>query len=440
VKKRRQDAVTTVKAAPTGDTAATTARNLLVVGSDLIVTKALPPRGELVIGRDDGCDLVLPDAGISRRHARLIVDDDLTIEDVGSTNGIKVGSVRIERGKSTALLVGENVRLGPYSLIVLGADAAAVGDDGLARAALVVDDPTVEGKTELIERIARHAVNVLIQGETGTGKEVLARTLHALSQRPGEIVAINCAALSGALLESELFGHERGAFTGATRTKPGLLEIAGKGTALLDEIGDLPLELQGKLLRAIESRQVYRVGGVQPIELGARLIAATHRDLLAEVARGTFRQDLYFRLNGITLAIRPLRERPGSIIPLANRFLEEAGGRASRFAPAALAALTAHDWPGNVRELRQVVERAALLAGDLPIGVPHILLSPSTPPAVAGGQDEPGTDRDRFVAIARANAGNTTAIAQALGTSRSHVRRLAQKYEVDLGALRRTTS
>jgi two-component system, NtrC family, response regulator AtoC len=424
-----------------------TGRYLLIVGADLIVTRSLPPRGAITLGREADADVELPGASISRRHARVIVhDDEVQIEDLGSTNGIKLGGERIERGRPTRLPLGEGVRLGPYTLIVLsGTGGAAVSRDGHPCAALVIHDPTLAGKTELVERVARHGVNILIQGETGTGKEVLAQSLHTLSGRPGALVAINCAALTGPLLESELFGHERGAFTGATRTKLGLLEVAGSGTALLDEIGDLPLELQGKLLRAIESRQVYRVGGTQPIELRARLIAATHRDLPDLVARGGFRQDLYFRVNGITLAVPPLRERRGAIAALADRFLGDAaraaGAAAPRIAPAALAALVAHDWPGNVRELRSVLERALLLAGPGPIERSHVLLSPARRPEPSQPEPEPEPepelDRARFLAVAQAHAGNTTAIGRALHTSRSHVRRLAQRFGVDLEGLRR---
>jgi len=405
-----------------------------------MVTRRLPIDGVLVLGRDPDCDLALGDARISRQHARLrSAGGDVWIEDIGSTNGIKIGGVRLARGQAVVLPFGDSVRLGPYTLIVL-ADRGAASDDGVRRGAVTVRDPSLAGKTELIERIARHAVGVLIQGETGTGKEVLARTLHALSGRPGELLAINCAALTGSLLESELFGHERGAFTGATAAKPGLLEVAGRGTVLLDEIGDVPLELQGKLLRALEARQVYRVGGVQPIALAARVIAASHRALPEQVARGAFREDLYFRLNGITLELVPLRERRETIATLAHEFLVEAarevGDATPRITAAALAALSGYHWPGNVRELRLVVARALLLAGGGPIEPRHVLLE-----AAAGAAPEPaasGQTREGFLAAARAERGNASAIARALGTSRSHVRRLARRFAVDLDELRRT--
>jgi two-component system response regulator AtoC len=406
-------------------------RYLLVIGEGQMRTVPLPKKGEVVLGRDEACDVPLAHTKISRRHARVVVDRELAIEDLGSTNGIRVGGEKLTRGVPAALPLGESIRIGPFVVIALAGNAdAASSADGTPRASVIVRDPTPQGRTELLERVARADVNVLIQGETGSGKEVLAQTVHLLSGRPGELVAINCAALSGTLLESELFGHEKGAFTGATRTKPGLLEVAGKGTALLDEIGDLPLELQGKLLRALESRQVYRVGGVQPIELHLRVLAATHKRLAEEVARGGFRQDLFFRLNGITLELPPLRERPEAIGPLAAKFL---GAAATRLTPGALAALTAYDWPGNVRELKLVIERAVLLSGSGPIKAGHVLLSPARTAAPAPAVDD---DRAQFLAAAREHKGNASAIARALNTSRSQVRRLAARYGVDLDALR----
>jgi transcriptional regulator with PAS, ATPase and Fis domain len=317
--------------------------------------------------------------------------------------------------------------------------ARELASNDSVRAALTVRDPTIDAADELLVRIARSDINVLIQGETGTGKEVLARTLHHLSRRPGELVAINCAALTGDLLESELFGHERGAFTGATRTKPGLLEVAGRGTALLDEIGDLPLELQGKLLRALESRKVYRVGGVQPVELHLRVIAATHKLLPEAVERGTFRQDLYFRLDGLTLELPPLRARQDAILPLAQRFLADAARAAEQIVPplgpGALAALEAHDWPGNVRELRLVMERALLLAGGAPIEAKHLLVSAAR--TGMSGQRSHDRDRARFLAVARAHGGNVSAMSREFRTSRSQIRRLERKYRIELEALRR---
>ena len=211
--------------------------------------------------------------------------------------------------------------------------------------AFLVRDPTSTAPCSTTERIARRGVTILIRGETGVGKDVLARAIHARSGRAGPLLSVNCAALAESLLESELFGHERGAFTGAAQARAGLLEAAAAGTVFLDEIGDAPASVQAKLLRAIESRQVLRVGGARPIDLDVRFVAATHRDLRAEAARGRFRQDLYFRLDGITLFIPPLRERREAIRGLAERFLAGAS-LDGELSPAALARLDGHAWPG----------------------------------------------------------------------------------------------
>ena len=211
---------------------------------------------------------------------------------------------------------------------------------------------------------------MLIVGETGVGKEVLAEIIHGLSPRAGKpFVRINCATLSPTLFEAELFGHERGAFTDAREAKPGLLETAEGGTVMLDEIGELPLPLQAKLLRVIETREVMRVGAVKARTIDVRFLAATNRVLEDEVARGAFRQDLYYRLNGISLLIPPLRARVDEIEPLAQAFVENAAKMSDRpplkLSPAAMKLLLSYAWPGNIRELRNTIERALLLStGD----------------------------------------------------------------------------
>ncbi len=279
----------------------------------------------------------------------------------------------------------------------------------------VVADQQMRRLHALAERAAAGTINVLIVGETGVGKEVLARTVHRLSPRAARpFVCVDCAALSDALLESELFGHERGAFTGAGQAKPGLLETAPGGTMFLDEIGELPLKLQAKLLRAIEAREVVRVGGLRPRKIDVRFVAATNRDLEAAVGAGTFRRDLYFRLNGMTLAIPALRERPTEIAPLARAFVRELGGRkAPVLSDEAVAALEAHAWPGNVRELRNAIERALLLVTGSTIGPEH-LDGLSCPSGIAAA----GSERERIVAALAACAGNQSRAAKMLGISR----------------------
>jgi two-component system response regulator AtoC len=407
---------------------------LLVVGEGTLSTHALAPGGTLVLGRDAACDVVLDHPKISRRHATVASGPPPTVEDGGSTNGVTLGGRKLGAGERVALIAGASFQLGPFTALFLGQPSGA-GESVAGRAALVVRDPRADAQSEVIVRVARSDVSLLVRGETGVGKEVLARTIHALSGRAGPLLGINCAALSESLLESELFGHERGAFTGAVQARPGLFEAAAGGTVFLDEVGDLPLGVQAKMLRAIEARQVIRVGGVRPVDLDVRFIAATHRDLNADVATGAFRKDLYFRLNGVTLVVPPLRSRREAIPALANQFLADAAARAGRIpvprlAPDALAVIGQHDWPGNVRELKAVIERAVLIASGDEIGPRHLLIDePVAPPAPpAAGPATPATwaldpaaaiERDRIVAALEACAGNQTHAARELGMSRA---------------------
>ncbi len=411
-----------------GVPSASSRRFLLVVGAGHVGTYPLPDGRALVLGRDPSCEVPLAHPKISRRHARVVAGPTVAVEDLGSTNGIRVGGTRIAGGGTATLRTGESFELGPFVGVILEAPREAT-DDAPLLAAIPISDPTPAGVPEVVTRVAQGGVNVLITGETGVGKEVLARTLHELSGRAGPFVPINCAALSEPLLESELFGHERGAFTGATAAKQGLFEVGTGGTVLLDEIGDLPASLQAKLLRALETRQVYRLGGVKPVSLDVRFISATHRDLGELVAQGSFRRDLYFRVNGITLAIAPLRERRDAIPALAMGLLRDAAAAAGRTAPrlaaTGLAALVRHDWPGNVRELKTVLERALMVSSDDEIRAGHILFDRL--PAADHADAE-----SRLVAAAATHRGNVSAIARALGTSRSQVRRLAERYGIAL--------
>jgi transcriptional regulator with PAS, ATPase and Fis domain len=241
----------------------------------------------------------------------------------------------------------------------------------------------------LIERVASAPVPLLVYGESGTGKELVARAAHALSERPGRLVAINCAALPEALLESELFGVVRGAYTGADRDRVGLFEEAHQGTLFLDELGEMPLAMQAKLLRVLETMEVRRVGGTTTKTVDVRVVAATHRDLPAEIAAGRFRQDLYFRLKVVEIRLPPLRDRPGDVRLLAAHLLARIGERwklgARQLTVAALRALEAHSWPGNVRELDSVLTSAALTAQDGLIGVEHLGIAAAAPTSPSGG-------------------------------------------------------
>jgi Nif-specific regulatory protein len=238
----------------------------------------------------------------------------------------------------------------------------------VAETGIVGESAAVHKLLALIGRVAPQDASVLVLGESGTGKELVARALHRLSPRASKpFVAINCAAITESLLESELFGHEKGAFTGAIAQKKGKLEIAEGGTVFLDEIGELPQPVQAKLLRVLQQREFERVGGTRTLRLNVRLVAATNRDLASEVRRSAFREDLYHRLNVVALRVPPLRERPADIMPLARFFLERAASRCQRhvvgISPEVEGRLMAHSWPGNVRELENAIERAVVL-GD----------------------------------------------------------------------------
>jgi DNA-binding NtrC family response regulator len=249
---------------------------------------------------------------------------------------------------------------------------------------LITEDPVMRRLLTTLARAAPSDLPVLILGETGTGKELIARALHRQSPRAGQpFVAINCAAMPETIVESELFGHERGAFTGAVDRKVGLFEAAGRGVLLLDEVGELPATLQAKLLRALETREYFRVGGTRLVRLEARVVSATNRDLLEDIAAGRFREDLYQRLNGVTLSVPPLRERKDDITLLARHFLDLAGG-GRNFSRKAFDAMTAYSWPGNVRELEMVVRRTALLSSRALIEPEDLVLEARRPASSKG--------------------------------------------------------
>jgi two-component system response regulator AtoC len=421
---------------------------LLVAGKGHFTTHALARR-ELTIGRDHSCDVVIDDPILSRQHAIIRVGPPLTVQDLGSTNGVRVSGREVMRGGAPIeLAVGESFHIGPFSFLIAAGDRDPSTSRRSGTERLRVEDPTIDGVPAFVRDVARTPASVLVLGETGSGKDVLAETLHVLSGRGGDLARVNCAALAEPLIESELFGHEKGAFTGATGIKVGLLESAQGGTVFLDEIGELPLSTQAKLLRAIESREVLRIGAIRPFKIDVRFIAATNRDLPAEVAAKRFRHDLYFRLDGITLTIPPLRERRHRIPGLAARFLEQAStqiGRPARpLAIDALQALERHDWPGNVRELKAVIERALLLARDGAIGARHLAFSPRA--AVAGAGDGEGgvasdaflatltaeqrDERARFVEALERAGGNQTRAAQLLGVSRSTMTNRLRLYRI----------
>jgi len=305
----------------------------------------------------------------------------------------------------------------------------------------VVADTVTQELFRMAERIAAGDISVLIVGETGVGKEVMAEEIHRRSPRAaGPFLRLNCGALSESLLESELFGHERGAFTSAVAVKPGLLETADGGVVLLDEIGEMPMSLQVKLLRVIEEKQVRRVGGVKSRPLDVRFIAATNRDLAEHAARGLFRQDLYYRLAGATLEIPPLRKRPGDIEPLARTFLLHASrhlGVPATISPEALALLRTYRWPGNIRELRHVIERAVLLAGSTPITPAHLPVEKvrsvdreRTVDPEESDETDNDEDRQAIIEVLTACGGNQSRAAKQLGMSRGALIRRLERYGI----------
>ncbi|MEN6624943.1 MAG: sigma-54 dependent transcriptional regulator [Candidatus Sumerlaeia bacterium] len=293
---------------------------------------------------------------------------------------------------------------------------------------IVAHSPAMLGVLRDAARVAPTDASILIRGESGTGKEVLARFIHERSRRAGgPFVPINCGAIPEALIESELFGHERGSFTGAVATRPGWFEQASGGTILLDEIGEMPPALQPRLLRVLEERRVRRIGGARELEIDARLVAATHRDLEEDVRQGRFREDLYYRLNVIALRLPPLRERAADVLPMAERFLAEQGLGGKRFSPAAQRLLLGYGWPGNVRELRNAVVRAAIIAGGaliLPEDLPETLrAAPARPEAessvLVGNMDE--IQRHAILEALGQTGGNKTQAARLLGISRRNL-------------------
>jgi DNA-binding NtrC family response regulator len=309
---------------------------------------------------------------------------------------------------------------------------------------------------ELIKKAARSEANILVLGESGTGKELVARAIHANSERASQpFVPVDCASLPEHLLESELFGHEKGAFTGAVKTKSGLIEMADRGTLFLDEIGELPLALQGKFLRALQERKIRRVGGTGLLDVDMRVVSATNRDLREEVAKGRFREELYYRINVIAIELPPLRERAGDVPLLAQAFLKKyARGQPLTLDEAALAALEAYAWPGNVRELQNVIERACVLTDgtavrprDLPDYVFRRQRAPDARPAPAADCLGPQSRTDLPLKQAKEqwmetlegsylrellerHRGNISAAAKAAGIDRKTFHRLINKYHL----------
>ncbi len=420
----------------------------VIAGADL-GRSASSEDGEISIGTAAGTDLTLTDPSVSRHHCVLAVGPrGYQLADLGSTNGTMVGGIRVERAwvKPGALIDLGQTRL-RVDVLDEHVREPLASEERWGRA--LGRSPGIRRIFAILPRLAASDSTVLIEGETGTGKSLLAEVLHdAGARRAAPFMVIDCAAIPPTLVESELFGHERGAFTGAVAARRGAFEAAAGGTVFLDEIGELPLEMQPKLLRALEDRVVRRVGGSEPIRLDVRVIAATNRDLRTEVNRGRFRSDLYYRLNTVRLRVPPLRDRREDIGVLAGHFYGQFAGDPTAAPPAEL--LTdwlKRDWPGNVRELRSAVERAVLL--DDPLVWAEISSTISLP------HDRPGASRaldfddavsfrvakERAVGewerawvreLVRRHDGNLSRAARAARMDRNHLRELLRRHGVSV--------
>jgi transcriptional regulator with GAF, ATPase, and Fis domain len=412
--------------------------------------------GEVTIGRGDGdavarrgssLDLRVADPRMSSRHARLIgTAGSWAVEDLGSTNGTFVDGTKVTRAE---LFDGMLIELGSTAFIVramVAGSAADVSADALPQAlpGIRTFSPAFERELANLARLAPTQHSIVIHGETGTGKEVIARALHHASKRPGAFVAVNCGALPANLVESELFGHRKGAFSGATDDHPGLVRSADRGTLMLDEIGDLPLGTQAALLRVLQEREVMPVGATRPVAVDIRVLAASHRDLEAEVHAGRFREDLWSRLAGYTAEVPALRDRREDFGVLVASLLSRAGLANVHFTAEAALALLRYDWPRNVRELEQVLGSATALAGDAAVEVGHLprmLQTPSAAPASRPSREQLSpadlARHDELRAALQKHQGNIAAVGRELGVARMQVHRWLERFGIDIDEYRR---
>ncbi|WP_437983095.1 sigma 54-interacting transcriptional regulator [Sorangium sp. So ce117] len=394
-------------------------------------------------------DIRLDDRWLSSKHARVIrILGRWTFEDCGSKNG---SSVNGTPQSSAVLADGDLIELGRTFFIFREALASEHGDATIAAPSpaaapapgLVSVLPEIAALFERLALVARSPLSILLHGETGTGKEVMARAVHALSGRPGELVAVNCGALPRDLVEAELFGHRKGAFSGAIDDRPGLVRNADRGTLFLDEIGDLPLPAQTVLLRVLQEREVRPVGGARAVPVDVRVVAATHRPLVRMIAAGEFRADLYARLAGHTVELPALRSRREDLGLIAGALL----GRMDpvltdrlQIHPRAARALLMYRWPGNVRELDQCLTSALVLAhGGGTIDLEHLPAAIQQPGGEAGAADlgDDEARRDALMTLLREHRGNIASVARAMGKARMQIQRWMKRYGLDPDAFRR---
>jgi DNA-binding NtrC family response regulator len=413
---------------------------IVIKGKDEGHSSVLEQSG-FVVGTDPSANLRLTDPSVSRRHVELSLDSNgIRVRDLDSTNGTKVGRKRITDGVvdvgTTLVLAETRIELRRmverYPLPI--SRRRRFGD-------LVGNSAAMRQVYALLERAAEVDATVLLEGATGTGKDLAARALHEHSNRaPNQMVIVDCGAVSPTLIEAELFGHEKGAFTSADRERAGAFEQANKGTLFFDEIGELPLSLQPKLLRALESREIQRIGASTRIPVDVRFVAATNRNLKKEVDAGRFREDLYYRLNVFKITMPSLSEHPSDIPLLVKHFLGAHGD--ATLSGEILQRMVQLDWPGNVRELRNAVERAVILSQRHP---------PSFPPNNSGQPVFSEIDLDtnkpfkelkaelidsfekRYLSeVIRRNKGNISASARQSGIDRKHLERLVRKHSIEV--------
>jgi transcriptional regulator with GAF, ATPase, and Fis domain len=425
------------------------------------VRLALHDADDVVLGRGDeraierdatkrAVRLRVPDRRMSVAHARIVLAGGRAVlEDLGSTNGTLVDGERVERAELASgavieagqsfFLYAEATEDPSWRTTDLDAERTPAREAGLATL-----DPILAARLARVERVAQSGVAVMLTGETGTGKEVLARAVHALSGRPGPFVALNCGAIPQTLVESQLFGFVKGAFSGATRDEPGLVRAAHLGSLFLDEIGDLPAASQAALLRVLQEGEVLAVGATRPTKVDVRVVCATHQPLEDLMRRGAFRRDLYARLAGFTFELPPLRERTpdlGLLVAALLRSPKVKDGESLRFRPEAVRALLEHRWPLNVRELLQTLSTSSVLAEervvrveDLPASVTEA--APSSADASSAGEEDNAIRRELLLRLAETN-GNVSEVARAMGKARQQVQRWVRRFGIDPEAFRK---
>jgi len=422
----------------------TDGKTLTMAGARLVVVRG-PDAGasvrleseETTVGTGAGATLVLTDATVSRHHVSLqALADGWLVTDLDSTNGTRLDGRRI---RAAYVAPGDKIQLGATTLR-LEADKRAV-DLALSERGsfgrLIGKSIAARRLFALLERVAPETATVLLSGETGSGKDLAAEALHEAGPRAaGPFVVVDCGALVDNLLESELFGHEKGAFTGAVSARAGAFEQADGGTLFLDEIGELPRDLQPKLLRVLERREIRRIGAIEPRAVDVRILAATNRDLKVAVNQGLFREDLFHRINVVSIRVPPLRERMDDVPLLAEHLWREQTGDPHEVLPDALrSAFLAYHWPGNVRELRNKVERAAMLvrAGrytDALSGIGEVRLDAPFPFREAKAAAIESFERTYLKALLERARGNISEAARIAAMDRVHLTRLVQKHQL----------